>query len=726
MEKISMLRQVNSGTGEASPATDDGHHRIGQILGALNEGDFGGARQKCRQLLEIDAANAEGWHLEALISHQMGDAQRSVEALARAIQYDPDNPQYHNNLGVIYRSLGRLEEARACYQTTIRLSPQNPEAHSNLAAILRLKGEFEAAIDSCLEAIRLSPETEEGYFNLALTYQAMGLSSESVRAYRQILKINSNHAVSWHNLGTALLSQNRFDQAAVCFERALSIRQDYPEAHNSLSNIRRIQKKPAEAIALARKALELKPGFPDALAHAAVLYQQVCGWKALKEIEPELTSQTLAALDTGGQPSETPLFTVGFRPNPEFNHAVARAWGLRLEERANRTGREFDFTQRLKNRGRITVGYLSSDFRDHPVAHQIMGLPSAHERGDFRIFCYSAGINDDSHYRKHLERSCDKFVDIRNLQDREAADQIYNDGVDILVDLNGHTAGNRLGICALHPAPVQATFLGFPGTSGATFFDYIVTDRIVTPEKDLRFYSEKPVYLPESYMITDDTQPISTQPLSRADFGLPGTGFIFCSFNSAYKFEPVLFNGWMSILNQVPGSCLWLPGTNDIVKSTLTAEAELNGINPERIVFASKLPSKADHLARLKLADMALDTRIYNGHVSTCDALWAGVPVLTLTGSHFASRVSTSILKALDINEMITGSIDEYVETAVRFATEPQDLTRLCEKIARHRLTQPLFNTARWVRHLESAFLEMWRIYLEGDQADQITVSPEN
>jgi protein O-GlcNAc transferase len=577
-------------------------------------------------------------------------------------------------------------------------------------------------VDSSREAIRLAPETVQGYFNLALTYQAMGLSSESVRTYRQILNINSNHTVSWHNLGAALLSQNRFEQAATCFERALSIRPDYPEAHNSLSNIRRIQKKPAEAIALARKALELKPGFPDALAHSAVLFQQVCGWKELKETEPELTSQTLAALDKGEQPSETPLFTVGFRPDPEFNHAVARAWGLRLEERASRTGRQFDFTQRLKNRGRITVGYLSSDFRDHPVAHQIMGLPSAHDRSDFRIFCYSAGIHDDSHYRKHLERSCDKFVDIRNLQDQEAAGQIYNDGVDILVDLNGHTAGNRLGICALQPAPVQATFLGYPGTSGAAFFDYIVTDRIVTPENDLQFYSEKPVYLPNSYMITDDKQPISTEPLSRSDVGLPETGFIFCSFNSAYKFEPVLFNAWMSILKKVPDSCLWLPGTNDMVKSTLTTVAERNGISRGRILFASKLPSKADHLARLKLADMSLDTRIYNGHVSTCDALWAGVPVLTLTGRHFASRVSTSILKALDINETITGNIDEYVKTAVRFATEPQDLNRLREKIERHRLTQPLFNTGRWVRHLETAYLQMWRIYLEGAEIDQISI----
>ena len=349
-----------------------------------------------------------------------------------------------------------------------------------------------------------------------------------------------------------------------------------------------------------------------------------------------------------------------------------------------------------------------------------------HCRSGFRIFSYSTGIDDGSLYRKQIERYSDKFLDIRNLEDREAARQIYGDGVDILVDLNGHTAGNRLGICALRPAPVQATFLGFPGTSGATFFDYIITDRVVTPETDLRYYSEQPVYLPDSYMITDDAQSMSMRPLSRADVGLPGTGFVFCSFNSAFKFEPVLFKAWMSILDQVPGSCLWLPQADDLVKEALLAEAGMNGIDTARIIFAPKLPSKADYLARLKLADMALDTRIYNGHVSTCDALWAGLPVLTVTGNHFASRVSTSMLKALDVREMITASIEDYVETAVHLATQPEEFARIREKLVRHRLTQPLFNTAQWVRHLEAAFHEMWRLWLDGAMPRQITIDAEN
>ena len=721
-----MLRQPGAHT--VNTALREGMQRdqIRQIWEALNNSDLGVALEKCRRLLANDETSAEGWHLEALITHRLGDTNRSVQALTRAIQCDPDNPQYHNNLGVMYRSLDRLEEAKACYLAAIRLSPHNAEAHSNLATILRVSGDYHAAIDSCREAIRTSPETEQGYFNLALAYQAMGLLTEAVCAYHQNLKINPRNPVAWHNLGTALLNQNRFDQAAVCFERALSIRPNYPEAYNSLSNIRRVEKNLAEAIALGQKALKLKPDFPDATAHAAVLYQQTCNWRELKPIEPQLTAQTQVALDAKSQPSETPLFTVGFRPHPEINFDVAQAWSRQIENRANRLNQRFDFPGRGKNQGRITVAYLSSDFRDHPVAHQIMGLPAAHNRSDFRVFCYSSGNNDNSLYRKQLERTCDKFIDIRNLQDREAASQIYNDNVDILVDLNGHTAGNRLGICALRPAPVQATYLGFPGTSGAGFFDYIITDRIVTPETHLTYYSEKPVYLPHCYMVTDDTQPISEQTLSRTDAGLPETGFVFCSFNSAYKFESDLFRVWMSILKQVEGSCLWLPEGSVQVRDALLDEARFNGIDTERMIFAPKLPSKADYLARLKLADLALDTRIYNGHVSTCDALWANVPVLTLTGTHFASRVSTSILTTLDMKEMITDSIDQYAEAAVHYATAQKDFSRVKEKLARHRLTQPFFQTAPWVRYLETAFQKMWRCYVDGAGAGSITIGSED
>jgi protein O-GlcNAc transferase len=721
-----MLNQQSPDIGKIEKRAANGRRHIQKIWEAFMGGDLGGAQRMCRSLLVVDNTNAEGWHLAALIAQRLGDMNQSVQSLNRAIQYDPGNPEYHNNLGVMYRSLGRLDEAINSYHQAIRLAPASANAYSNLGVILRLQGKFQRSLDYCREAIRLAPESEGGYYNLALTYQAMGLLNDAISTYRRNLKINPQHAVSWHNLGTALLHQNRFDAAGACFERALAIQRDYPEALNGLSHIRRIEKKPAEAIELAQSALRLKPDFPEALAHAAVLYQQTCNWGKLRSIEPELSRQTRLALTSGQPPSEAPLFAVGYRPDPGVNYAIARQWSRQISKQARRLEKRFDFSRRPKNRGRITIGYLSSDYRDHPVAHQIMGLPLAHSRSDFRIFCYSAGIDDGSSYRKHLERTCDKFIDIRNLQDPEAADQIYDDDVDILVDLNGHTAGNRLGVCALRPAPVQATFLGFPGTSGAGFFDYIITDRIVTPETDLRHYSEMPVYLPDTYMITDDTQAIAKQSPRRAEAGLPETGFVYCSFNSAFKFEPAFFSAWLSILEQVPDSCLWLPQSSAFIKENLMAEADAGGIDSGRLIFAPRLKSKADYLARLKLADIALDTRIYNGHVSTCDALWAGVPVLALTGTHFASRVSTSILTALDMRELITGSVDEYIRAAVRLAKEPTALNRIREKLARHRQTQPLFKTAPWIRHLETAFHKMWQNFRNGAAACRIDIASEN
>lgn len=693
-----------------------------KVLEALARGDIKDAGRCAQKLQQRNPGDPEAWHLAGLVAHYIGDNDGAAECISRAVALDAGNPRYHNNLGVVLRSCGRIDDALVCYQAAVASAPDFADAHSNLGAAWRLLGDPDAAVDSCRRAIRLAPNSHDAYFNLALAYQAMGLLQEAIRAFRKAVQIQGDHYPSWHNLGAALLGQNRFNQAALCFEHALAIKSDYADALNGLSHVRRIQKRLPEAITLAEKALTACPHNPDAVAHLAVLCQQSCDWNRLAEIESDLTRQTEEAIAEKRKPAETPLFNVGFRADPAINRAVACAWSQSVSRRSGHQRRHYVFDGRSNLCGRITVGYLSSDFRDHPVAHQTRGLFGAHDRTDFRIFCYSTGVDDGSQYRRNAERNCDKFTDIGSLDDFEAAELIHKDAVDILVDLNGHTSGNRLGVCALRPSPIQVTYLGFPGTSGADFFDYIITDRIVTPDDHIAHYSECPVFLPGSYMPADDSQPISDRPFLRSEAGLPEDALVFCSFNSTFKFDPVLFSVWMSVLKQVPESRLWLPGSAPGAMANLNRAAEACDLDPAKLVFAPRLPSKEEYLARLKLADLALDTRTYNGHVSTCDALWAGVPVLTMLGSHFASRVSASILTALDMVELITGSLEEYAAAAVRLATRPAELQRVREKLIRHRRTQPFFNTGVFVRHLEAAYRNMWRVYQHGGTPCRIDI----
>jgi protein O-GlcNAc transferase len=382
----------------------------------------------------------------------------------------------------------------------------------------------------------------------------------------------------------------------------------------------------------------------------------------------------------------------------------------------------FSFNDRKATKRKIVIGYLSRNFLNHPTAHLTLSLFGLHNRSEFEIFTYSYGKDDGSSHRKRIQRDSDKFVELGNLSYADAAKCIYEDQVDILVDLMGYMKGTRLEICAVRPAPIQVRYLGLAGTTGAHFFDYIITDRIVTPEDHASLYSEQFVYMPNSYQINDHSQMISNKTFRKEDFGLPGDSFVFCSFSNAYKVEPVMFNIWMNILRQVPKGVLWLQQEGKTAEKNLRKEAEGRGVNPERIVFTNKLP-KQEHLARLSLADLALDTRIVSGAATTSDALWAGVPVITLQGGHFASCMSSSILTSIGLPELITHGLEDYEALAVRFAHNPDELREIRQKLNKNRLTKPLFDTPRFARNLEKAYKEMWELFLAGERPRQIEVA---
>lgn len=416
-----------------------------------------------------------------------------------------------------------------------------------------------------------------------------------------------------------------------------------------------------------------------------------------------------------------PFLAFSISTDPRYNLSVARSWcqhafaGIRPVSASNPadTAVKPEALTIRRPDNRICIGYLSSDFKNHATAHLIGSLFKTHDRSRFRIHAYSYGTDDGSAYRAQLQADCDQFVDLRSMSHGDAAARIMADSVDILVDLKGHTEGNRMEICAYRPAPIQVAYLGFPGSSGADFMDYLISDGVVTPPDHEAYFSEKLVLLPHTYQVNDRFQKIAATPESRKSAGLPDETFVFCCFNESYKIEARLFDVWMSILRQVSDSVLWLLDTSADTSENLRRQAEKRGVASERLVFAPKIP-KQHHLARLRFANLCLDTWMVNGHTTTSDALWAGIPVVVIFGTHFASRVSASLLSAVGLPDLIADSPASYEAMAVRLATHAEELRKLKKRLKDNQLRMPLFDTHRFTRNLESAYQRMWARHVSG------------
>jgi protein O-GlcNAc transferase len=584
--------------------------------------------------------------------------------------------------------LGRLAEAAALYRKVLEILPNHSE---------------------CLH-------------RLGLIAHQVGNRNESLTLLEKALEAHPNNAVYNNNLGTVLRQKGDLDRAAACFLTAIDLKPNFAEAYNNMGVLYKERGTPEKAISFFQQAIDLNPNFAEALNSLVDQLQSVCAWSQLRDVATRLDILTEKTLAAQTRAAEDPLISLRRRDDPCYNLAVAKSWSREIAKNMANLDIHFSFDSRNHSRKRMTIGYLSNNLGNHPVSHQALGLFGAHNRDTFKVHCYSYGKDDKSQYREQIKRECDSFLDVSEMSARDAAKRIHKDQVDILIDLVGYTRGNRLGICALRPAPIQINYLGFLGTTGADFIDYIITDSVVSPPDHSPFYSEKLVYMPHCYQANNRNQPISTQNWKRADFGLPEDGFVFCSFNNAYKIEPIMFDAWMEILQRVPKAVLWLIRESDMAERNLRQEAERRGIKGERLVFAGRLPLD-QHLGRLRLADLALDTRIYNGGATTSNALWAGVPGITLQGGHFVSRMSSSSLEAVGLPECVTRTIEDYKALAIGLTRRPGQLEAMKASLARNRLTRPLFDTNGFCRALEEAFKKMWHIFLAGERPRRIELS---
>jgi protein O-GlcNAc transferase len=593
---------------------------------------------------------------------------RAVRYLKQAIKINPQSSLAYNNLGLCFKKTGDPDKAKDLFQKASNLDPQNHSALNNLIGILIEAGKYQKALIICKKAIKINPLVAVNWENLGLIHVHLENPSQAIKFFQKALTQNPNLPISYYSLGLLYNEQGKASKALENFQKAVRIDPLYYAAYTPLY----------------------------------LLLRHHCLWDEAAKIK--------SFLDTPGL--ENPWISVTMDDSPAKNYRVAKIRSQQLEKRVPKGNYHF---LKKKRKEKIRLGYLSGDFREHPIGIMVASMFARHSRSQFNIFAYSYGKNDHSLWRKMIQKGADKFIDLRGIPDQKAADLIYKDKIDILVDLTGCTNGNRLEIFVTHPAPVQITWLGHPGTSGANFFDYVVADKIVVPQKDQKYYSEKIIYLPHCYQINNNQLKLTKKEYLKTDFGLPEKGFIFSCFNQPYKIDKTIWEVWMKILKKVPGSILWLWDHGPAVSRVLKEAAKMAGVDPHRLFFAKRFP-KEEHLKRLTLADLGLDTLIYGGHTTTSDCLWADVPVVTKTGPHFASRVCTSILAEAGIPEMATKSLEEYEQLAIHLAKNPEVLADIKRKITQAKLKKNLFDTTRFVINLEKAYKIIWSNYQKGQK----------
>ena len=756
------------------------HVLLGRALVEL--GDVQEALASFDRAVACEGAYADAHGNRGDVLARLGRLEEAIESYRRAIAIEPGSPANWCNLGAAQADLGRHDEALASYERVIALEPTFVEAHAIRSKLLRVLGRNaealasydralavaprdvsaltgradvlvalkrpEEALASLEQALSVDPSDAGALSNRGFLLQSLNRHDEALASLDRALQIDPNHAGALVNRGVLLSEFGRHDDAITSYDRAMAVSpadvrarcnrsktlfvlNRYNEALVSAEQALAIDpahvesiytrgivlgrlRRHDEAIAATERVLELAPAHPHALAQLATSCLAICAWDKTDAVAGRL-DEAMAA----GTAIVAPHTLLQLSASPAVTLAAAR----RYVEREIPAGPRLDFGPSTTRNDKIRVAYLSGDFRVHPVAYLTAELFERHDRSRFDIIGVSFGPDDKSELRARIAKSFDQFHDVRTASDRDVAALIRRLGIDIAVDLSGHTDGARPGILRYRAAPVQVNYLGYAGTMGADFIDYIVADKVVLPFDQQLFYAEKIVHLPDCYQVNARPRAIAAATPPRPDAGLPQEAFVFCCFNNNYKIGRQVFDIWMRLLNAVPGSVLWLLRDNVGSQDNLRREAAARGVDPARLVFAERC-SHGAHLARHHLADLFLDTPGCNAGATASDALWAGLPVLTCIGSTLMGRVAASLLQSVGLPDLVTGALDDYEALALKLAREPALLADIRQRLEQNRLTYPLFDTDRFARHIERAYETMRENVREGRGPQSFSVEP--
>ncbi len=719
-----------------------------QLAVALHQaGRLAEAQAIYQEVLKLYPQEFNSLHLSGVIALQTGKRDEGLALIDRAIAVNPGSAPAHNNRGNALKDLQRLPEALASYERTLSINPGFVDAWNNRGNVLLSLKRPEEALASYDRALALKADDAEVHNNRGNALMELSRAGEALASYDRALALKSSYAEAHNNRGNALLHLKRMSEALAAYDRALALKSSYAEAHNNRGNALKDLGRPEEALAAYDKAAALRPAYAEAFYNRANLLlglkrpgeatasydrafaidpaydflagtclyasMMVCDWRSFDENRARLAAEIAAR-----KPVAMPFAALAVFDDPGLHKIAADVYAAR-----NPRKKAPGFQGARPPGGKIRVGYYSADFHNHATAYLVAEFLEARNAEKFEIYGFSFGPNRTDEMRARLSAAFDRFFEVSGKSDRDIAEQSRALGIDIAVDLKGYTEEARTGIFAAGCAPLQVSYLGYPGTMGAGYIDYIVADKTVIPPGRQSDFTEKVVYLPHSYQCNDSGRKIAERVFTQAEAGLPAQGFVFCCFNAAFKIQPRVFDGWMRILKAVPGSVLWLLDDNQTASDNLRKEAALRGVDGARLIFAQRLPLD-EHLARHRLAGLFLDTLPYNAHTTASDALWAGLPVLTRRGEAFAGRVAASLLTAVGLHELVTDTEEAYEAKAIALALAPAELKRVCAALEKNRETAPLFDGARFARHLESAYETMFARYQAGVPPAVIDVQP--
>lgn len=602
------------------------------------------------------------------------------------------------------------------YNKLLEINPSSINALINKGNALRKINEFEKALINYQKALSLDSENIDALINLADLYSDLNLFDESLNCYNKILKSDPFSIESLNNKGVLLKNAFLYHEAYECFNKALQINPELIETNINLINILSLLNSHEDALLVCKKAMILNPKHDYLLGTYINLKMQVCDWNNYENLKNELVENI-----NSGVKATNSWVALTLIDSLAIHRKAAEIYTNDKFPSDDSLGELPKPSKKPFTNNKIKIGYFSADLREHPVSYLMVELFEKHNLDKFDIYAFYNGDNDGSDIQNRLFKVFDgKLINISLLNDKDTAKLSREIGINIAVDLTGMTQGERVGVFSYRAAPIQIGYIGYLGTTGTKYYDYIIGDEIIIPEINRAFYSEKIIYLP-SYQVNDSKRLINEKNFSKSELNLPETGFIFTCFNNNYKFNPTIFDSWMRILLNVPDSVLFLFSSNKLVNSNLKKEAEMRGVNASRIIFGNKL-ERSLYLSRYKVANLFLDTLPYNAGTTASDALWAGLPVLTCAGSSFASRVASSILISLGLSELVTYSLEEYEKTAIELATDPIRLNNINNKIKHNRNSKLLFDSSIFTSHLENAYHKVFDNYISNSPLDHIFI----
>ncbi|WP_416687864.1 tetratricopeptide repeat protein [Candidatus Pseudothioglobus sp. Uisw_041] len=713
------------------PDYAEAHNNVGNVFKEL--GQFDNAIMSFRKAIEINPDYFEAHYSLGKIFQDLDNIESAIISYEKVLIIKPDFAELHNNLGVIFQEINEIDSALKYFKNAIRIMPEFAEAYNNLGNVYKELNQPNKAINCYKNLVAINPNFADAHYKLGNILQDMGLLDEAIECYQKALLNKQDHAELYYNIGLIFMQLGDLDASIESFEKAIYIMPDFAQAHNSLgiglNKVGQVDK----ALKSYMKALSINPDFAEVYFNLGNLMfdlnrldQAVLNYEFSLNLKPGIdcnfgnlfhTRMQLCIWDNFSKDLEELIQKINHNEMVIDPFSLSSLTGdsqiqLKNSQTYSKnyipTNNALSKINNYSNHTKIRIGYFSADFREHPVSDLSAELYELHDRSQFEIYAFSFGPNTLDEMNLRIKAGVDNFYDVQMMSDKDIVTLSRSLEIDIAIDLGGFSANNRARIFSMYLAPIQAGYLGYTYTMGSNFIDYLIADKIVIPKDQQINYSEKIAYLPNCYMANDTKIGVSKNKLTKKDVGLPSESFVFCCFNNYYKINPIVFKSWMAILSKVNSSILWLPDGNTIAMNNLKKEAKNYGINENRLFFAPRLTLKKDHLNRIQLADLFIDTFPFASHTSCSDALRVGLPVLTYIGDSFTARVSSSLLQSVGLPELITTTQDHYESLAIKLATDSEKLKDIKDKLKKNLLTSSLYNAQLFTKQLESVYLDIY------------------